>query len=103
MINLRGDNNKVFFGVFVVLILLLFTVVPAKAQNGSLYLSPSSGTVSVGQTFSLVLRANTGGTAINDTEGSIVFDQSKLAITSVSKVGSIFTIWASEPEFSNAE
>lgn len=75
----------------------------AKAQNGSLYLSPSLGKVSVGEIFSLVLRVNTGGTAINSTEGSIVFDQRELSVTSVSKSGSIFSIWASEPKFSNAE
>ncbi len=75
----------------------------AKAQNGSLYLSPSSGKISVGETFSLALRVNTGGTAINAAEGAIVFDQRELSVISVSKSSSIFSVWASEPKFSNAE
>lgn len=75
----------------------------AKAQNGSLYLSPSSGKVSVGETFSIVLRVNTGGVAINAVEGSIIFNQRELSVTSVSRSGSIFSIWAAEPRFSNAE
>lgn len=74
-----------------------------KAQNGSLYLSPSSGRVSVGETFSLVLRVNTGGVAINAADGSIVFNPRELSVTSISRTGSIFSIWASEPKFSNAE
>src|SRR3989344_5160932 len=102
MINLRRDYNKVIFGFFI-LTLTFFNVVPANAQNGSLYLSPSSGNISVGQSFSLVLRVNTGGTAINAAEGSIVFDPAKLSVSSVSKSGSIFTILAEEPKFSNAE
>lgn len=81
---------------------LFFTDI-VKAQNGSLYFSPSSGNVSVGQSFSLALRVNTGGTAINAAEGSVVFDQQKLSVTSVSKSGSVFSIWAEEPKFSNAE
>src|SRR3989344_3274615 len=103
MINLRRDYNKVIFGFFIILTLILFNVIPVNAQNGSLYLAPSSGNISVGQSFLLVLRVNTGGTAINAAEGSIVFDPAKLSVSSVSKSGSIFTIWAEEPKFSNAE
>jgi hypothetical protein len=106
----RRDFTKITFSVFIALVfVVLFSTFyfllsnSAIAQNGSLYLSPSSGQVSVGQTFSLVLRVNTGGTAINAAEGSVVFDQSKFTITSISKSGSVFTIWAEEPKFSNAE
>ena len=100
---MRRDFTKATLGVFIALGLLFSFNNSATAQNGSLYLSPSSGQVAVGQIFSLVLRVNTGGTAINAAEGSIVFDQAKLSVASVSKSGSVFTIWAEEPKFSNAE
>ena len=100
---MRREFTKAILGAFIALGLLLSLNNYAAAQNGSLYLSPSSGNVSVGQTFSIVLRVNTGGTAINAAEGSVVFDQAKLSVTSVSKSGSVFTIWAEEPKFSNAE
>ncbi len=103
MRNSRRDFKIVFLGAFLALAFIFVLNNSAQAQNGSLYLSPSSGNVSVGQTFSIVLRVNTGGTAINAAEGSIVFDQQKFSVTSVSKSGSIFSIWASEPKFSNAE
>src|SRR3989344_5040602 len=107
---LRRDYKKLVFSFLVALVFaVLFSTFylllsnPANAQNGSLYLSPSSGQVSVGQSFSVVLRVNTGGTAVNAAEGSVIFDQAKLSVTSISKSGSIFTIWAEEPKFSNAE
>lgn len=107
---MRRDFTKVGLSVFIASVfVVLFSAFyflfsnSAVAQNGSLYLSPSSGQISVGQTFSLVLRVNTGGTAINAAEGSVIFDQSKFTVTSISKSGSVFTIWAEEPKFSNAE
>jgi len=100
---MRRDFIKITFSVWIAFVFVILLSASAAAQNGSLYLSPSSGQVSVGQTFSLVLRVNTGGTAINAAEGAIVFDQEKLAVVSVSRAGSIFTIWAEEPKFSNPE
>lgn len=98
----RGDN-KLFFA-FLLLIGILF-VCPyyTNAQSASLYFSPSNGNVLVGQTFSLVVRVNTSGVAINAGEGSIVFANDKLQVVSISKTGSIFTLWATEPSFSNAD
>lgn len=76
----------------------------ANSQGeASLYFSPSSGNKAVGSTFSLEIKVNTAGNAINAAEGSIVFDPSKMQVVSVSKVGSIFTLWAAEPSFSNAD
>jgi len=99
--NLRRDFKLVFS------ILLLGVVFVSSnytsAQSGSLYFSPSSGSVIAGQNFSIVLRVNTANVAINAAEGSVVFDSAKIQITSISKSGSIFTIWAEEPKFSNAE
>lgn len=73
------------------------------AQSGSLYFSPSSGNKVVGQNFSIAVRMNTGGIAINAVEGTIVYDSAKIDVVSISKAGSVFTIWATEPAFSNAE
>ena len=99
--NLRRDFKLVFS------ILLLGVVFVSSnytsAQSGSLYFSPSSGSVIAGQNFSIVLRVNTANVAINAAEGSVVFDSAKIQINSISKSGSIFTIWAEEPKFSNAE
>lgn len=73
-----------------------------EAANGSLYLLPSSGVYSVGNTFSLDIRVNTGGVAINAAEGGIIFSSDKLEVVSISKSGSIFSLWTTEPIFSNS-
>lgn len=75
----------------------------ANAQSASLYFSPSSGKVNVGDNFSLSVKVNTSGVAINAAEGSVVFDPLKLQVTSIAKSGSIFNIWAEEPKYSNSD
>ena len=66
--NLRRDFKLVFS------ILLLGVVFVSSnytsAQSGSLYFSPSSGSVIAGQNFSIVIRVNTGGGAIKAGGGS---------------------------------
>ncbi len=83
-------------GVFV------FPIFSAKAQSASLYLSPSTGTYTVGNSFSVAVKVNTGETAINAIEGSLTFETDDFEIVNLSKSGSILTIWTSEPSFSNS-
>lgn len=82
---------------------LFFVLSFNQALAASIYFSPSSAQKTVGNTFTVTVRVNTNGVAINAGEGSIVFDPDKLQVVSVSKSGSIFSLWASEPSFSNAE
>ena len=82
----------------------LFFVFPViRAQAATLYFSPSSITRATGQTFSAVIRVNTDSQAINAAQGSIIFDPAKIEVTSISKSGSIFSLWTQEPTFSNSE
>lgn len=73
-----------------------------SAIGASLYLSPSSGTYTVGNTFSVQIKVNSGGVAINTSEGTLVFNPDKLEVKSISKTDSIFTLWVQEPAFSNS-
>lgn len=100
----RRDKIFVFFLVFLLAGLSFLFVPKANSQgDASLYFSPSSGKKTVGTTFLVEVRVNTTGHSINAAEGSIVFDPAKLQVISVSKAGSIFTLWAAEPSFSNAD
>ncbi|MDP2648041.1 MAG: cohesin domain-containing protein [Candidatus Yanofskybacteria bacterium] len=82
---------------------LFFNAFSSDAAETSLYLSPTSGRRNVGETFSIVVRMNTGGSAVNAAEGSIVFNASKIEVVSISKAGSVFSLWTTEPVYSNAE
>jgi len=77
-------------------------VMPAFAGSASLYLSPPSGTYTVGSTFSIKVKVNSGGEAINAAEGTLIFNPNELRVNSLSKSGSIFTLWTTEPTFSNS-
>jgi hypothetical protein len=93
-------------------ILSLFLVFPifisfflaneADAAGASLYLSPPAGTYSVGRIFSIAIEVDSGGQAINAAEGTLTFDPNKLNVVSISKSGSIFSLWTTEPTFSNS-
>ncbi|MEA3449769.1 MAG: cohesin domain-containing protein [Patescibacteria group bacterium] len=85
------------FFAFVFLINLPQT---ASAAGASLYLSPSSGVKSVGSTFSIGIKVNSGGNVINAAEGTLSYDGAILETVNTSKGGSIFPFWTQEPSAS---
>lgn len=80
---------------------------PVSAAGATLFLSPASGSYAVNKSFTVKIMVNSGGgVGINASEGSIKFDSSILTVASVSKGGSIFSLWTSNggegPGFSNS-
>lgn len=84
-----------------VLALIFFSLSTVMAHAATLNVSPSTGVYTVGGTFSVNVRVNTGGDPINAAEGSLRFDTQKLSVVSVTK-GSIFNLWTVEPSYSNS-
>ncbi len=84
------------------LVLWFFFISVLTAFAADLAVSPSTGSYSVGQTFTVNVRAVPNGDNINAVESSIAFDPSLLSVVSVSKTGSAFTLWTTEPTFSNS-
>ena len=72
------------------------------AYAANLYFSPSSGSHAVGTTFSVSVYVSSADQAMNAASGVISFPSDKLEVTSLSKTGSIFTLWVQEPSFSNS-
>lgn len=97
--------RKYYISSISVLVLGLFYLfIPiGHAQAASLYFSPSTVSRPVNQSFSVTVRVNTEGQAINAVQGSIVFDSQKAEVTSISKSGSIFNLWTQEPTYSNTD
>lgn len=96
-------NRRKIFSVG--LALFLFSVglaLPGAAKAASLYFSPSSASYTVGQTFSLGVYVTSADQAMNAASGVISFPTDKLEITSLSKSGSIFSLWVQELSFSNS-
>lgn len=85
--------SAVLLGVF------LWTEVAFAA---SVAVSPSTGSYAVGQTFSVTIQADPQGKSVNAVEAKLAFDKAKISVVSVSKTGSAFSLWTTEPAFSNA-
>jgi len=84
------------------LLLAIFGILPATAQAATLYFSPSSGTHAIGTTFTVSVYVSSADQAMNAASGVISFPTDKLAVDSLSKSGSIFSLWVQEPSFSNS-
>jgi len=76
-------------------------LLPTAAFAANLVISPGTGSYSAGQTFTATVRAVPNGDNINAVEASMKFDSSVLSVVSVSKDGSAFSLWTTEPTFSN--
>lgn len=81
-----------------VLVNIFFNINSANAAT--LYFSPRSGTYAVGKTFAVGIYVSTSDAA-NAFQGTINFSQDKLQLTSLSKSGSMMSLWVQEPSFSN--
>lgn len=102
-INIKPINMKNLL-VLLSLLLVLFggLSLPSVARAASLYLSPATGSYNIGQTFSVGVYVSSADQAMNAASGIISFPSDKLEVTSLSKTGSIFTLWVQEPSFSNS-
>ncbi len=90
------DHLATFFVVVLFFFPLLF------AHAATLTLTPASGSYGVGQTFTTSLRAvPSSGEQVNAVEATLKFNPSLLSVVSVSKSGSVFSLWTTEPTFSN--
>ena len=90
------------YAIGFVLVLVSFFGTAFVAQAASLAVSPSTGVYTSGQTFTVNVVVNTNGKSVNAAEGSLSFNPNELAIVSVNRNNSIFSLWVTEPTFSNA-
>lgn len=81
--------------------LLLFIAGTGFAKAASLYFSPNAKQVSVGDILSVRVLINTDGKPINNSQAAVSFPADLLEVVSLSKSGSIFSLWVEEPAFSN--
>ncbi|MFH1193346.1 MAG: hypothetical protein V1656_03490 [Candidatus Jorgensenbacteria bacterium] len=74
----------------------------SAASAASLSFSPSVGTYDNGQTFAVNVFVSSADAAMNAASGVISFSQDKLEVVSLSRTGSIISLWVQDPSFSNA-
>ncbi|MCX6781710.1 MAG: cohesin domain-containing protein [Candidatus Magasanikbacteria bacterium] len=72
-----------------------------SAHAASLYLSPSSGSYRVGQTFQVAVFVSSADQAMNTAQALVSFPPDKLEAVSVSTNNSIFSLMVENPRFTN--
>ncbi|TSC61429.1 MAG: Uncharacterized protein Greene041614_1082 [Parcubacteria group bacterium Greene0416_14] len=87
----------------IILLFLIFCAWPTIARAATLSLVPSTGSHSVGDTFSLTVIVGSADQAMNAASGQISFPADKLVVASVSKDASVISLWVEEPSFSNSD
>lgn len=84
------------------LFLIFLFVAPTFVQATELFIAPDSKTKEVGELFNAVIYLLPQGQLINAAEGTVTFDPNILQVISISKAGSVFSAWITEPSFDNA-
>ena len=74
-----------------------------RIEAATLYVGPASAQVQVGKTVTVGIYVSSPSEAINAASGTVSFSKDKLEVVSVSKSGSIFSLWVQEPSFSNTQ
>ncbi len=86
----------------IISIVTLVLFFPMFAAAADLSFSPSYGSYQVGQEFSVSVYVSSPDQAINAASGVVSFSSDTLQAVSLSKSGSIFSLWVQDPAFSNA-
>jgi hypothetical protein len=83
-------------------IVVFFYAWAGMAHAASLYFSPTTGNYGVGETISVGVYSQSQDQSMNAVSGGITFSPNLLQVVSISKAGSIVSLWAQEPTYSNA-
>jgi len=68
-----------------------------SAQTADLYVSPASGNYEAGKVFTVKVMSDSGSTDINAAKFKLVFDRAMFSVESISKDGSVFSLWPVDP------
>ncbi len=96
------SRNLTHVALASILYLGLFFLFGNSSYAADLSISPSTGSYSVGQTFTATIKVMPDGVNINSVEASLAFNPAVLSVVSVNKTDSAFSFWTTEPIFSNS-
>lgn len=91
--------NRSTLGLLLLAVFVILNATPAFAAD--LLVAPATGSYTPGQTFTVAVRVSPAGQSVNAVEASLKFNPAVLSVVSISKEGSVFSLWTTEPTFSN--
>jgi hypothetical protein len=92
-------NSRVLGAATLFLTVAFFGAPAAFASD--INLDPAAATHAVGEEFKVKVVIDPSGQSVNASDGTVSFDSSVLSVSQVSKDGSTFSLWTSDPTFSN--
>ncbi|MBP9695454.1 MAG: hypothetical protein KBD73_03575 [Candidatus Magasanikbacteria bacterium] len=97
------ETKVVQYSRCLAIILVVFGFfLPMSVKAASLYVRASTGSYTIGDTLAVTVYVSSADQAMNAASGVLQFPTDKLEVVSLSKTGSIFTLWVQEPAFSNS-
>lgn len=97
-INMRFNYKKQFLILF-----FSFLLFPLLSNGATLYFSPEKAEYGQDDVFKVEVRLDTKGDSVNACETKIYFDKNQLEVADIAKGGSLATLWAKDPSYSNTE
>ena len=94
-----GFIKKARLVFYYAIFLSVISITPVYAAE--LFLSPSSGTFTVGSTFNVSLFLNTQGESVNTISSVLLFPPDKLQLVSPTIGQSVVSVWTAQPMFDN--
>ncbi len=95
----HNSSMKLYISI---LVSAFFVLTSYVAQAAEVAISPASGDYSSGQSFTTTIQVNPQAKNVNAVEAQLSFDNTMLSVTGISKTGSVFSLWTTEPTFSNS-
>lgn len=96
-----STHHRLTYAFLTVLLCILFYITPSFAEAAGVAVSPTAGSYGVGQSFTVTIQVDPQSKSVNAVEAKLSFDNTKLSVVSLSKIGSVFSLWTTEPSFSN--
>ncbi len=96
------EHKNIFISLICVFGFLFLVFGFSQAQATTLYLSPSSGTYNINQTFQVAVLVSSTAQPVNAYSGVISFSQTNIEVVSISTNNSIVDFWIQKPDFSNS-
>ena len=93
-----NKTSRLLFSLAIGLVALFG--VGRSAHAATMQASPSSGSYQIGDTLRIAVTVSSPVQSINAASGTLAFPSDKLQFLSASKDGSIMTIWAQDPSYS---
>ncbi len=96
------QNSQIIRTLIISIFFYCIFGVAYHATAAEVVVTPTTATYSKGQTFTTTIQVNPQGKSVNAVEAKLSFDSTKFAVVSISKTGSVFSLWTTEPTFSNS-